>query len=300
MVLVTGATGFLGGHLITRLLADGVPLRALVRPRSPHQFLARRGVDLAFGDVADPASLPAACAGCSAVLHLVGLLREPPGVTFEAVVAEGTRSLVDAAVTAGVQRFVYVSAIGARADAPSRYHRTKAAAEAAVRAAALDHVIVRPSIVYGPGDALTSLFLKVPVPLPGGGHNYVQPVAVSDLVEILAQALRRPEVAGQTYEVGGPTAVTFAEFVRELARVSGSRLPHPPLPMRLAEAQAWVFDALKKPLYRLGLEPPLSTDQLLMLAEDNVCDVARVQRDFGLALTDLTTGLRRQLAPQAA
>lgn len=300
MVLVTGATGFIGGHLVPRLLADGQALRALVRPGGARRFLEKRGVEVAAGDVTEPSSLTAACRGAQAVIHLVGLIRERPGQTFECVVAEGTRSLVKAAEAAGVERFVYLSAIGASRAALSRYHRTKTMAEEAVRAAAIEHVIIRPSVVYGPGDGLVSMFNRLPVPIVGDGKNLVQPVYVEDLVQVLAESLKRPEVVNQTFELGGRHPMTFAEMVQIAGAVSGRRLPHPRLPRPLAEAQASLFDSLSGPLYRFGLEPPLTRDMLLMLSEDNTCDIARVTAAFGFEPVAFEDGLRRYLRPAAA
>lgn len=294
-ILVTGASGFIGGHLIARLLELGRPVRALVRPRSVHRYLADRGVEVVEGSVTEPASLPAAVDGVDAVVHLVGLIVEPPGVTFEAVVAEGTRSLVEAAERAGVRRFVYLSAVGAGPQAASRYHRTKWIAEEAVRAAALEAVILRPSVVYGPGDEFVNLFARSPVPLIDGGQTRLQPIYVGDLVTAIVEALDRPEVAGKTFELGGPQAYTLREMVRLIRTATGRWLPHPPLPMAIARLQAAVFDRLKGPLFACGIVPPLTRDNLLMLAQDNVCDPRPAVEAFGLTLTPFEEGLKTWL-----
>ncbi len=297
MILVTGATGFIGGHLLDRLLADHTAVRALVRASTPHQHLLDRGVEVVLGDVTQPRRLAAATAGVQAVVHLAGLIREPPGITFESVVAEGTRSLVAAAEEAGIDRFIFVSAMGARLRALSRYHRTKAVAEAVVRAGAFDHVIWRPSFVYGPGDELVSKFAESPMPVPGDGLCEVQPVWIGDLIELLVQSLRRSDIVNQTYEVGGPVALTVNEMLRLIARVTGRKQRHLRLPQPLVEFNAWLGDALRGPLYRLGIEPPLTRDLMLLLGEDNLCDPARVEVAFGLRLTPFREALERWLAP---
>ena len=300
MILVTGATGFIGGHLITRLLDGPEPLRALVRPASARHFLERRGVAIAEGDITRPSTLAAACDGVETVVHLVGLLHEAPGETFESVVAEGTRSLVEAAVTAGARRIVYVSAIGARLDAPSRYHQTKALAEGFVKAAPLEHVIIRPSLVYGPGDTLVPMYVSAPVPIIGDGQVMVQPLYVDDLAAIVAGAATRRDIVDQTFEIGGPDAMSFNQFIATISRVTGGRMPHPHLPLAMAEAQAWVLDRLRAPLSKLGIQPPLSKDLILMLSEDNATETNRVASTFDIALTDLVTGLQKWLTPTAA
>lgn len=300
MLLLTGATGFIGGHLLGHLADGPQPLRALVRPGSPRQFLERRNVAIAEGDVTQPRTLAAACDGVTTVVHLVGMLHEPVGQTYEFVVAEGTRSLVKAAAAAGVERFVYVSAIGARVDAPSRYHQTQALAEGFIKASPMEYIIVRPSLVYGPGDTLLPRYLTFPTPIVGDGQIMVQPLYVDDLARILAAAALRRDVANETFEVGGPDAMSFNDFLATLNRVSGRRMPHPHLPLALAEAQAWVFDRLRGPLGKLGIQPPLSKELILMLAEDVATEINRVESTFGIDLIDLETGLRQWLAPRAA
>ncbi|NUQ01617.1 MAG: NAD(P)H-binding protein [Armatimonadetes bacterium] len=300
MILVTGAAGFIGSHLIPHLRAADLPVRAMVRPGSPKQYLARQGVEVVEGDVTRPLSLLPALRGVETVIHLVGLIREPPGVTFEAVVAEGTRSLLRAAEEAGVRRFVYVSGIGARLDALSRYARTKAIAEGIIRRGACDYVIVRPSVVYGPGDELVELFRNWPVPLPGDGKVHIQPILVDQLVEILRQCAERGDLANQTFEVGGPTPITYNEMARTINRVSGRRLPHPHVPLSLMEAQAWFLEMLKKPLHSLGLSIPLTRDQALMMTVDNFCEVNHIEHTFGLELISFEDGLRSYLKPAAA
>ncbi len=300
MLLLTGATGFIGGHLLGHLADGPTPLRALVRPGSARQFLERRGVAIAEGDVTSPRTLTAACEGVTTVVHLVGMMHEPAGQTWEFVVAEGTRSMVKAAAAAGVERFLYVSAIGARLDAPSRYHQTQALAEGFIKAAPMEYVIVRPSLVYGPGDTLLPMYLSYPVPIVGDGQIMVQPLHVDDLARILAAAAVRRDIVNQTFEVGGPDAMSFNDFVATIGRVTGRRMPHPHLPLALAEAQAWVFDRLRKPLGKLGIQPPLSKELILMLSEDIATEINRVESTFGIELTDFETGLRQWLAPRAA
>lgn len=305
MILVTGATGFIGGHAIRRLLSDGHPVRALVRRGSPHEYLAKRGVEIAIGDVTEPETLHAAAAGAQQVVHLVGLLQEPPGVTFERVVAEGTRSLVEAAAAAGVKRFVYLSAIGTGPDAASRYHRTKWHAEEAVRGGPFEHVILRPSLVVGPGDDFVCKFARLPLPLPGGGTTRFQPIWIDDLLSLLAASLTTdsPAIVNQTLEVAGPDALTLRQICDAIDASRGrsalvSRLRHPSIPFWFAALQAALFDGLmKQPLAKIGLLPPITRDQITMMADDNVCDTAPMHRAFGLEPLPFEEQLRRLFAP---
>ena len=129
MILVTGATGFVGSHLVTRLRKDGLAVRAVVRTPAKAQALADLGVEVVPGDISDRASLEAAAAGIERVIHLVGIIQEAPGATFQSVHVDGTRELLEASKKAGVRHFIYQSALGTRPNAKSRYHRTKWEAE---------------------------------------------------------------------------------------------------------------------------------------------------------------------------
>lgn len=307
MVLVTGATGFIGGHTLRRLLADGQTVRALVRPGSPHGYLAKQGVEVVLGDVTQPETLGPATAGVDTVVHLVGIIEEPLDVTFEQVVAEGTRSLAEAAAAAGVKRMVYVSALGTGPTAESRYHRTKWFAEEALRAAPGEHVILRPSLVVGPGDDFVSKFARLPLPLPGGGVTRFQPIWIDDLVEMIVASLATdsPALVNQTIEVGGPYALSLREICDSLEAQRGrsplgARLRHPPIPLWFAWMQAVIFDVLlKRPLAKIGVLPPITRDQVLMMVEDNVCDTAPMGRVFGLHPLPFDEQLRR-LYPRPA
>lgn len=305
MILVTGATGFVGGHLVRRLRGAGLPLRALVRPGSPSEYLARRGIEVAVGDVTQPRTLVAATDVVETVIHLVGLLREPPGVTFESVVSEGTRALVAAATEAGVKRFVYLSAIGTSPSAGSRYHRTKWQAEQAVRGFAGEHVILRASVIFGPGDDFVTLFARLPLPVPGPAVM-VQPIWIDDVCQIIhtAATSENPDIVGATHEIGGPRATSLRDLCLDLERAQGrgelaARLRHPPLPLWLAGALASGFELLRLPLGWLGTTPPLSRDQVLMLETDNVCDTAPMQQHFGLDPLPFDEGVRRVVSAPA-
>ena len=281
-VLVTGGSGFLGREVTSRLVAAGHEVRVLARGRRPVQA----GVEFVAGSVLDPASLPAACAGCEGVIHLVGIISELREQTFEAVHTGGTRALLQAAVGSGVRHWVQVSALGSRPQAPARYHRSKWEAEELVRASGLVFTIFRPSLVYGPGDGFTNLFRKLsrwsPVlPLIGGGNSLVQPVAVADVARCLVSALTLPAAAGRTLDLCGPDRLSYREVIRAVLRASGRRRLLVPIPWLLARVQAWVLERVW-PLV-LGQAAPLNRDQLKMLAEDNVGDPGPAAAVFGFA-----------------
>ncbi|MEO6462984.1 MAG: NAD(P)H-binding protein, partial [Candidatus Eisenbacteria bacterium] len=221
-VLVAGATGYLGRRLVPRLLARGRTVRALVRGGAARAatFPHLQDCEIADGEVTDAASCRRAAASADAIVNLVGIIREKGAVTFEAVHVGGTRALIDAGREAGVRRFLYVSALGARPDAASGYARTKAEAERLVRESGLRWLVLRPSIVfardgefYGILDDLTATPL---VPVLGPGRATLSPLHADDLADLEAAAFDHPEAWNRAYEVCGPEAIPFVDLLRRV------------------------------------------------------------------------------------
>ncbi len=272
-VLVTGGTGFIGSVVVDTLIREGHEVVVFSR-RIPR---LRKGVQSVQGSILDFERLRMALAGCDAAIHLVGIISEIGDQTFERMHVEATITMVDALQGSGIQRLVHMSALGARPDAPARYHRSKAAAEALVRSSGLDWTIFRPSLVYGQGDAFVNLFDRISrwspiVPVMGPGTNLLQPVAVEIVAEAFATALKSTSSIGQTIDLCGPERLSFRAVLRRiLAARSRSRwVVSVPWPVARLQARMmeWVFPAL------LGRASPLNRDQLLMLHEDNVGDPA--------------------------
>src|SRR3990170_3523890 len=236
MILVTGGTGFVGAAAVRELARRGKPVAALSRDASK---IARRftgqAVDAREGDVRDPAGLRAAFAGIEAVIDCVQFPNSPienkrKGWTFEQIDYQGTVNQAAAAKEAGVQRYVYVSGVGAAPDAPKHWFRFKWEAEEAVRGRGITHVILRPTWVYGPGDVSLNRFLgfarRLPfVPMFGDGKQLMQPIFVDDLARVVAEALERREAEGQTFEVGGPERMPMEDVIRTALDVAGLRRP---------------------------------------------------------------------------
>ncbi len=303
-VLVTGATGFVGREVVAQLQARGHEVHALargpVRTGAPPAMPAT--VRWHAGDVLTPASLPPAVSGMDAVVHLVGIISECGRNTFEKVHTEGTRNMVLAARQAGVQRFVQMSALGIRADAPARYQRSKWAAEEIVRASGLAATIFRPSIIYGPRDHFVNLFAGMarwsPVlPVMGRGHALLQPVPVTDVAIAFAGALTEPWSIGETFDLCGPERLSFVEILTTIQAVLGIKrwLFRIPLPCArlLALYLEFVFGKI------LRRPPPLNRDQLLMLGEDNVGDPAPANRLFKLQPIPFRAGIASYLRTKA-
>ncbi|MBN1460576.1 MAG: complex I NDUFA9 subunit family protein [Armatimonadetes bacterium] len=275
MIAVTGGTGFLGRHLIARLLSEQKRVRVLAR--HPAEI---EGAEFAACDITDRAALLEVIGDCRALIHLVGIIEESGKQTFQRVHVEGTRNVVAACQTSGVNRLLHVSALGTRPKARSRYHRSKWQAEEIVRESNLDATIVRPSAIFGRGDhfvkRLRDFVRSTPVlPVIGDGTSLIQPIWVEDVVSCLVVALRRQETIGETYELGGPEAYGFEQLLDLVAEGEGLDPPKVHLPSSLARPAASV-------LSRLTSRFPITPDQLTMLMEDNVCDIAEMRQTFGI------------------
>lgn len=264
-VLVAGASGFVGRHLVRRLEGRGHRVRGLSRRPAP----PRRRTTLGWwrGDISDSDSLAGAADGCSALMHLVGIA-EQTEQRFAAVHLRGTENLLAEATRAGVERVIYVSAARARPDASHAFCRTKFAAEELVRGSGLDHVIFRPSVIYGPEDhfttALATLLRRLPVfPVLGLGSLRLQPVSVEDVTDALAQSVDRPDIGYESYELAGPERLKFTKIVRIVARTLGLRRPMVHLPRPMTGVALHMAE-------RLGLPTPLRPEQLDLLREPAV------------------------------
>lgn len=288
MILVTGATGFVGRHVVAELARAGHRVRALARPTSNLAPIRPWLADVAYGDVTDPDSLPPALAGCEAVVHLVAIRRQWGARTF-AVTAVGTAHVARAAAAAGVRHLVHVSALGLTDRPATGYMRGKAAAEQAVRQCGVPFTILRPSFIVGAGGFVQEygdLIRRAPVvPVPGTGAYPVQPVAAADVALACRRALEVPAAAGKTYDLAGPERISFREFIRRIRDAMGSKKPLVPVPL----AVMWPVAAV---LQRLTPNPPATTEEITMLVAGNVGDPGPAVRDLGLQLTPLDQAIR--------
>jgi uncharacterized protein YbjT (DUF2867 family) len=297
-ILVTGATGFVGPHIVGRLVDDGHHVRVLEREPGSWREAGLPCQEAMQGDMTDPASLRRAVEGREVVVHLVAIINGRPE-QFERVMSQGTRDLVAAAQEAGVRRLVLMSALGTSEETKDLvpYYRAKWAMEQAVKGSGLEHVIIRPSFVFGRDGGALQQFLRIarlsPVtPIVGPGTQRIQPIWVDDVAAYFAEAVTRPEAANRTFELGGPDIVTWNEFWSQLKRAAGARRPSIHLPFGLMRAQAAVLEKLPN--------PPVTRDQLTMLAAgDNVVTNTDAVDTFGLPLVPLDEQLRRATTKEA-
>ena len=278
MILVTGATGFVGGHVVRALVDAGERVRALVRGANGARALDDLDCELARGDITDPASLHASVEGCSTVVHLVAILTGKPD-DFDRIMTDGTRSLLDAARHEGVSRFVQMSALGTSETTKNTvpYYRAKWAIEEAVRSSGLGYAILRPSFVFAPDGGALAQFSRIarlaPVtPVIGKGTQRLQPIWADDLARAVTLAVRRND--NLLVEIGGPDIVDWNAFWSQLKAALGTRRPVLHVPFWFMRPQAAIMERLP--------HPPVTRDQLRMLQlGDNVVS------DSGLGMTDL-------------
>ena len=294
MILVTGGTGFVGPKVVLALRAQDRPVRCLVRnpESSSAQGLEARGCQLIEGEMTDAAALGRAVEGCEAVVHLVAI-RQGRKEEFRRVMEQGTADLVAAAQAAGIRRFILMSALGASEETKDLvpYYHAKWEQERTLRGSGLEHVIFRPSFIFGRDGGILPTFRRLarvaPVtPVIGSGRQRIQPVWVDDVAAYFADSIDKPEAAGRVFELGGPDAVTWNEFWQRLKRALGIRRPTVHVPVGLMRANALVTE-------RLPGNIPLTRDLLTMLEHgDNVISNDDAVQTFGLPLVPLDEQLR--------
>jgi len=287
-VFVTGGTGFVGSAIIEELASRNHTVHALVRSGT----LRAGGANVTEipGDLLDAASLDKGLEGCSAVIHLVGIIMEKRsrGITFERIHFEGTRSIVDAVRRAGVKRYIHMSALGSRPDAISDYHKTKFRAEEYIRASRLDYTIFRPSLIHGPHGEFMQMeakwarkkappFLFMPYFGAGllgrSGAGMLQPVYVKDVARAFVDALEKSNTIGEIYPLGGSQTVTWPELHRISAQaIVGHKRWIMPIPAWYARLVATIAP---------GALLPFNRDQVIMSQEPNTCDLAKFEDAFG-------------------
>ncbi len=310
-ILITGASGFLGKNTAKRLSADGHSIRELVhndrtawsleecieafvqealqggyfklQTEVESPVLNEIGNEIFKGNILDLQSLEKAASGVDAVVHLVGIIQERPGTgaTFENVHVDGVKNLIAAMKSASVSRLVHVSALGTRENAPSRYHRSKWQAEKLVIESGLQYTILRPSVIFGPGDGFTAKLISLvcgpPVIPVAGGKTKLSPVSVDDVAECIASSLSDSKHINKVYDIAGPESLSVEEIMRIVASAAGVRKPFAKVPALAVLTAALIGE-------RIFRNPPITVDQFIMLSEDNVTNSNAARDVFGLKL----------------
>jgi len=291
-IAVTGATGFIGRHLVDRLLAEEHQVTVIAH-RRPSENLFAGEVNITTASVGDAAGLQASFEGAETVYHLVGIIVETKTSSFEKTVVEGTRNVVTACRGAGVKKLMYLSAMGTSSQARTLYHQTKYRAEQAVLSSQLDYVIFRPSVVYGLGDGFVSMLKRIVeksyiTPVVGDGRYRLQPVYIDDLVSALVQGLTVPQASGQIIEIGGPEKLEYLEILDTIKRVLGKTRMNLHIPMWVMKPMAVLMEKVLRPA-------PITVDQLKMMAMGNTGDISKMMEIFSINPTKFEDGLKKYL-----
>jgi NADH dehydrogenase len=274
LVTVFGGSGFVGGQVVRALAKAGHRVRVAVRNPNLAYRMRMLGdvgqIEVVQANVRNVPSVARAVDGAEAVVNLVGVLWESGRQKFQTLHVMGARTIAEQARAAGAARLVQVSALGADVNASSKYLRTKAEGEAAVRAAFPGAVVIRPSVVFGAEDKFFNKFgqmaaLFPALPLIGGGETKFQPVYVGDVAAVVAKAVSSPAAEGLTYELGGPTVYSFKALMELILRETGRNRVLAPIPFFAAGLIGKVGDLSP-------INPPLTSDQVESLRTDNVAD----------------------------
>lgn len=299
-ILVDGATGYLGSHLIHRLVQDGYAVRALVHPgarQNDIEFLKQLGAQVFTGDLQKPddGSI-SSLSGCVAAVHLIGSVAPKKGERLDDLHTGQTRNLVDSCKSAGVKRIVMITTLGARENADNSYQATKWLAENEIRKSGLEYVILRPPLLFGRqvGHRDSKLVrryrelisTKKMVPLINGGKNKIQPLFIGDLVHAICLALESKDqkVVNQALDIGGPQIMSLRQFVEELMESMGLNKPIVSLHPAIAGVLAAVCEKVQD-------VPTLSCDQVKLALADNICSDNALSNVLKVDLTPVKKGL---------
>jgi len=275
-VAVTGGTGFVGSHLVRGLLESGHEVVVLARGTRPRR--QGSGVTFVAADLTRDDGLAETFAGCDAVVHLVAVINERGQQTFERTIRRSTERVAAAAAEARVPHLIYQSAIGADPDPRYPYLAYKWAAEELVRGSGVPCTIMRPSLIFGPGDGFFTLVARLVrlnpvVPIPGDGSALFQPIAVEDVVRCQLIALERGP-SNRVHEIGGPDHLTYEEIVRIVKSAIHARRKLVHVPIRMLLPPAFLMAAVLP-------HPPVTPQQLRLLDKDNITRRNAVEVEFG-------------------
>lgn len=281
MIVIAGASGFVGGHLADYLRDTGSDIACLARSETAANALLAKGCRVVRADITLPETLDGILHQDDVVIHLVGIIEEKGPATFQAIHVNGTRNLIAEAKRAGVRHFFYQSALGADRESWSGYLRTKAEAEEIVKQSGIPSTIFRPSLIIGPWDGFTKKLMDIiklsPVlPLPGEGNAKFQPVYIKDWLRCIRRVLDVPENFAGTYDIGGPEYLTYREIVEHLSKAMGYKKPVFSIPMGFMKLSTSILE-------RFLPSPPVTSDQLRLLEQDNIGELDAVERHFGFA-----------------
>jgi len=297
MILVTGASGFLGRHVVRRLAGAGAAVRCLCRPGSPGaDWLKSQPVEVVFGHLHDPDGVGQACRGVRQIIHLASPIREVRDAVMEQFHQRATNCLVDGARRACVDRFLMVSPLGCGTSAGLPFLRSRGAAEECLRGSGLPFVILQSSLMFGAGDRLIGGVIRLLcstglLVIPGTGKTMLQPIWIGDVVSCLLRALRDDKVVDRTIPIGGPQHLTYEEVADQVAKM----LNLPRVKVHLSRRTVgWASRLLEG----LGHNPFLGYRHLELLDVGTITALDAVKRAFDFQPMPLVEGVAYQLVPR--
>jgi NADH dehydrogenase len=279
MIVIAGATGFVGGHLTHHLLSRGARIKGFARSEQSAQVLSDKGIEVIRGDITVKETLYKTLDADDFVIHLVGIIEEKGSATFRSIHVDGTAAFIKEAQRAGVRHFFYQSALGADLNSWSGYLRTKAEAEEIVRNSGLQYTIFRPSLIIGPWDGFTKKLIDMlkmypVIPMPGEGAARFQPIFIKDWLSCVDKVIAEPDHYNSIFEIGGPEHISYKEIVTILAKAAGYQKPVFQIPMGIMKLATSLFSMLP-------VAPPITSDQLKLLETDNIGNLNAVKEFFG-------------------
>jgi uncharacterized protein YbjT (DUF2867 family) len=291
MILITGATGYIGRHLVARLVENGERPRVLVRdPRRAAGILPADKVEFVQGDTTNPTSLEAAVQGIDTIVHTAFITadhKQSAGNQYEETNVQGTANLIKAAKAAGVRRIIEISGLGTKPDKPGSYMQGRFLAEKMLKESGLDWTIIQPSVLFGKDapfiKGLADLIRSSPVvPLIGGGKVMFQPIYVEDVVTVIIKVLDDPaRTNSKTYTIGGPAYYSFTQVIDALMHAMHKTRIKVPAPSSLVGLGSAVMEMVLP-------KPPLTKAAMTLFSFDNTTDLNSVERDFGFTPMSFT------------
>jgi uncharacterized protein YbjT (DUF2867 family) len=282
IVTVFGGTGFLGRQVVLHLRRQEFRVRIASRhPGRCRDLFGDPNIEMLIADLHDEESIARALAGVYGVVNAVSLYVERGRETFQSVHVEAAERLARVARRAGVQRLIHLSGVGSDPASPSLYIRKRGEGEQVVQTAFNGAILIRPTVMFGPGDAflapILDLLRRLPLfPLFGKGLTRLQPVYVEDVAEAITRTLQGADIGGVTYELGGPHIYCYKELIRALANQAGTKTILLPFPFFAWHAMAWAAEMLPK--------PPITRNQVELMQIDNVTSAGKPGiSDFGIA-----------------
>lgn len=290
-IFLTGATGFIGRYVLKNLLKAEHSIRILCRKGSEKKIsefiTSNNHIEFHFGDIISKETLLNCMSDCDAAIHLVGIIREFPkkGITFEKIHIEATKNIIEEAKKASIKKIIFVSSLGSNPNSIIQYHKTKFLAEEIIRCSGIDYTIFKPSVVFGKEDKFINLIKKFVLPffpifIPGNGKALFQPISVEDLAYAIVSSIDMKNTSKMTYTAGGNKQISFNDLIKLIAKSKGVKIFFPiHIPSHIMSLIAKIGDII--PFI------PITTEQLSMLSEDNVCNIEEFLMAFKIKLKTL-------------